>query len=323
MGQVQTYQLRAGAPSLDIRPGFVVRSLGIDNYTNQSLSIPILQRTVPANTSSVMIPHGDAGLIQVGFTSPFGYAAAAPLPGQTATIIAYEDEYPANAGQPVAPSVAVPPPAPPVTTPPALVKAGAIGAGTTGTAAPAFGQATTAGNLLVAQVAASGATAITCSDGTWTSAGQVVSGTGARAALFYKPNCGASEVAPTFTTSSVAIAAVLSEWSGAATATPLDQTGTATGTASPLAVTASGIDGGTGRLVICAYGWRTSGAVVASETDSTGFSQLVADSASRANHLGSPYSVTVTTGTSADTNTETESGGTVSSVAAVIASFHP
>jgi hypothetical protein len=200
--------------------------------------------------------------------------------------------------------------------------AGAVAAANS-SVTPAFGQATTAGNLLVAQVAHSGTTAIACSDGTWTSAGQAVQGTVARAALFYKQNCGAGETAPTFTGGAVTIAVVLSEWSGVATATPLDQTGTATGTATPLTVTASGTDGGTGRLVIAAYGWRTSAAVVASETDSTNFAQLVADSASRANHLGSPYSVTVATGSAADADTETESVGTVSSVAAVIASFAP
>lgn len=207
----------------------------------------------------------------------------------------------------------------------ALVKAGAVGIGTT-SVTPAFGQATTAGNLLLAHIANDGNTSAIATTATgWTQAGQAhATGVSQRAALFYKPNCGASETAPTFTGAGANhVHAVLSEWSGANTSAPLDQTGTATGTATPLTVTASGTDGGTGRLVTAAYGWNTTTSVAASETDSTGFAQLVADAASGSQHLGSPYSVTVTTGSAADTNTETESGGTVAVTAAVIASFKP
>lgn len=110
----------------------------------------------------------------------------------------------------------------------ALVKAGTVATGTT-SLTPAFGQSTTAGNLLICRASGYGSTtneAITISGTGWTLA---TSGWGTgnevSSAIFYRANCGTGETAPTLSLSSGAfLAADLTEWSGAATTSPLDKT---------------------------------------------------------------------------------------------------
>lgn len=111
----------------------------------------------------------------------------------------------------------------------ALVKAGAIVTGTT-SVAPSFGQATTAGNLLVAQVTAAGTSSTTTVSGTgWVIPPKFTSVGFSGPTIAYKPNCGAGESPPTFSASGAThMAAVLSEWSGADTTSPLDQDGATT-----------------------------------------------------------------------------------------------
>lgn len=136
----------------------------------------------------------------------------------------------------------------------ALVRAGAVTSPGAGTTSPAFGQATTAGNLLVATVSANATAAITTTSSGWTQAVAMAS-TACGSAVFYKPNCGASELAPLFTcVGATAVVAQVSEWSGAATS-PLDCTGTASGSSKSLTVTASAADVGTGELSILASTW--------------------------------------------------------------------
>lgn len=208
----------------------------------------------------------------------------------------------------------------------ALVRGGALGAAAGGVLTPAFGQATTARSLLTfcVQAGAAGSAAMTCNDGTWTKAVEIYAVNG-RAVIWYKKNCGAGEAAPTFTsTGASSMHGVLAEWSGADLVAPLDQTGTSTGVASPATVTASGIDGGPGRLVLCAYSWHDTAASTPSYADSmTGAIALVTDNASGTNHVGVAYSLTLVTGSVADTNQETKTGGALANVNAVIASFAP
>jgi len=114
--------------------------------------------------------------------------------------------------------------------------AGAISTVATASITPAFGQATTAGNLLIARVTDNvGGIAIATTSTGWTQAVQAQSGAN-DAAVFYKMNCGASETAPTFTaTGATVMFADLTEWSGAATSAALDQSGTGGGAANPTA----------------------------------------------------------------------------------------
>ena len=115
------------------------------------------------------------------------------------------------------------------------------------TLSPAFGQPTGAGSLLIGCVAANVA-----------SAGNPFSVTGTGwalaiaygvsyswAAVYYKPGSAAGETAPTFSQSGGGgpLASVLAEFSGAATSSPLDSSGTsATGTAANAASDTGGGD---------------------------------------------------------------------------------
>ena len=108
----------------------------------------------------------------------------------------------------------------------ALVKMGSIVTTTSTTASPLFGQSTTAGNLLVARLASSTSGTWSTSSSGWTIAAQNIG-----IAIAYKANCGASETAPTFTYSTSGTQyADLCEFSGAATASPVDQTQTSIST---------------------------------------------------------------------------------------------
>lgn len=105
--------------------------------------------------------------------------------------------------------------------------AGTVNSGTT-TASPTFAQATTAGNLCVAWAASAGTVAMASGSG-WT----LVTPSVANVKIWVKPNCGASEAAPTFSGTTFT-AAVLAEFSGTDTNTTGDNgaSGSA-GTSSP------------------------------------------------------------------------------------------
>lgn len=132
----------------------------------------------------------------------------------------------------------------------ANISAGAISTVTTTTVTPAFGVATTAGNLLVciAGFNSSGAGVLSTSSTGWSQATVSASGT-LGCGIFYKPNCGSGETAPTISCSGTTIAALyaeLSEWSGVATASPVDQSLSGSGTT----FSTPGADAAAGELVI-------------------------------------------------------------------------
>ena len=93
------------------------------------------------------------------------------------------------------------------------------------TGSPAFGKATTAGNLLLAYVVSNGSSAtfpITVTGTGWTLA---KSGGGAYfwMSIWYKKNCGASETPPTFNGQGSDTWSALAEFSGADTSAPFDK----------------------------------------------------------------------------------------------------
>jgi hypothetical protein len=142
-------------------------------------------------------------------------------------------------------------------------------------AIPTFGQATAAGNLLVAAVSCTQNSSVLADAVTTTAAGwvrAVLSGNGGAAgaqevAIFYKPNCGAGEAAPTFTGNLGSFGLPhylqLLEFSGAALASVLDQTGTINiggGPAATQTVTTGAPDVASGDLVITASRWASNNA---------------------------------------------------------------
>lgn len=139
---------------------------------------------------------------------------------------------------------------------------GAVTVGATTSVQPTFGQATTAGNLLVCVVTAvspnSTSPFVACSDGTWTFVGgNVDPGASHAVSIWMKANCGAGETAPTWSKGfSNPITAQLTEWSGAGTSPTADvvtdTTNGAWSAASPktISLTLSAVDSGASDLYV-------------------------------------------------------------------------
>lgn len=126
----------------------------------------------------------------------------------------------------------------------ALVGSFGTAATGSGTTSPSFAQATSAGNLLVGWVIASLANATTSATGWLKAVGQSTD----TIAIWYKPNCGAGETAPTFSGNGT-MWAVLAEFSGGDTSSPTDKIGGGLSATSPLSQSASGADVEAGQLV--------------------------------------------------------------------------
>lgn len=139
--------------------------------------------------------------------------------------------------------------------------------GTATSVSPTFAVATTAGNLLTAQVTSDIGEPTTGQAG-WVKAGSTGGG-GLWTAIWFKPNCGNNEVAPTFTAAggSAAMLAILAEWTNVVTVSPLDQTGGQSTTTPVLALSGSAIDSGFGDLVLVATRWGLMGAGAPTFTD--------------------------------------------------------
>ena len=130
----------------------------------------------------------------------------------------------------------------------------------TGSVTPAFGAATTAGNLLTCCVSVRGTGFIglpTTTQAGWTQINTAAfTGTPQLSlAIWYKPNCGASETAPTFTCTGTisSMYAQLVEWRDAM-ASPLDSSGSIATGLSPWVATCAAADAAANDLIVVAYG---------------------------------------------------------------------
>lgn len=149
---------------------------------------------------------------------------------------------------------------------------GVVGAFTVGgknSCSPAFGQATTAGNCLVAWVSANSPNDVTTVAPGWV---EVVSGQslGLRfASIWIRPNCGAAEAAPVFTTSlgNEPLIAQLAEFSGVAVAAPQDQSVAGLANGPVASLTNPAADVGFGDLILSATRYGLASAALASFAD--------------------------------------------------------
>ncbi|HEY2731373.1 MAG TPA: hypothetical protein VGK52_15625 [Polyangia bacterium] len=125
------------------------------------------------------------------------------------------------------------------------------------TASPSWGSATTAGNLLVAVLTYNGSPTITAAG--WTLAGSAATqGTNVRSAIYYIQNASSQSGAQTFiatgTSSAPALSVQLAEYSGIATSSALDLTGTASAAAANAITVATSTGTTTGpELAIAAF----------------------------------------------------------------------
>jgi len=138
--------------------------------------------------------------------------------------------------------------------------AGAIVVGTATSVTPAFGQATLAGNLLVAWVTASGGAEPTTGAAGWSKIASFGLGSSLWAAIWAKPNCAGADAAPTFTSAGgvIFMTAQLAEFTGAAVS-PVDQTASgSTTTQTFITAAATAPDVGFGDLVVVCSRWTNS-----------------------------------------------------------------
>jgi hypothetical protein len=138
---------------------------------------------------------------------------------------------------------------------------------------PAFGQATTAGNLLVAWVTTATTDVATTAPG-WVKVLSAIPGGGPRVTIWARPNCGATELAPVFTqgVATNLMYAQLAEFSGAATVTPQDVTSSALTSGVVATIHNAVPDSAFGDLVLLVTRWNTTGTATAtfSETFNNG-----------------------------------------------------
>lgn len=128
-----------------------------------------------------------------------------------------------------------------------------------------YGQTPTANNLLIATVTVTGSATLPTTPSGWSILSQVA-GTSCSATVYYKIAAGSDSVPTIAAITSGLIAGQLSEYSGNPVSAPTDQTGTATGTTSPITATASGTNVSTGELIIMAGADRRSAARASNDT---------------------------------------------------------
>ncbi len=191
-----------------------------------------------------------------------------------------------------------------------------------GSVTPTLPAASTAGDLLVATLASGSGSAAFGAPAGWTQ-GPVVGLTGSRSEIWYMANSPAGITSAAFSASgAVGVDGQLSEWSGVATTSPLDQTGTATATAATqLTVSTTTATGTAGELAIAAFDESLAVATTLTFTPGMGWTNLgnsstggAAVRASTADYqLGLPVGVV----------SETETSNGLGIWSGVIATFKP
>lgn len=204
--------------------------------------------------------------------------------------------------------------------------AGAVSQSATGASVtPAWGtsESRTANNLLICWIAVDGNSSAPATPSGWSLAVSTT-GTSSAAAVFYKIAAG-SDAAPTISAvTSGIISAQLAEFSGNASVSPLDKTGSNSGTTSSLTATTAGADAQSGELVIAANAafYSASATKTFSLSMNNGATATAASNAatSTANHYDFGYGVT-TGNSAADNQTFTFTTTKITGVAQVVASF--
>ena len=204
----------------------------------------------------------------------------------------------------------------------AKVQAGPLGSATTGTLALTLPAPSTAHTLLVATLVYAGATPSFAGTAGWTQ-GPQVSTTGISTEIWYlADNAGSVNNASFSFTSGPQARGQLSEWSGAAAVSPLDQSGTAsrTTTATSFTVSTSAATTITGDLAITAFGEHFGGNQTPAFTPQSGWANVGSSAGqSSANHLTSDSSLALPIATASELETSNKSG----TWAAAIATFKP
>lgn len=200
---------------------------------------------------------------------------------------------------------------------------GAVKVGTSGgSCSPVYPQTPTANNLLEMRVAVAGSATLPGAPTGW-SAGIQKAGTSCSASSFFKVAAG-GDASPTIAAiTSGVISAQICEWSGNATSSPKDQTGSAAGTTATLTVTAGAADAASGELAICVNSAFYSTAATKTLSDSLNNGTVTStqnNATSTADHYCFSDAIT-TSNASADSNTASQTTNRLTGGAAVLISF--
>ena len=203
---------------------------------------------------------------------------------------------------------------------------GAVSQGSSGAAVtPAWGtgESRTANNLLILWVDGQGSATLPSAPANW-SIGIQKAGTSCSASVFYKVAAG-GDAAPTVgAVTSTVLTAQLAEFSGNATSSPLDKTGTAAGTTSTQVATAGAADTAGGELVVYATGALYS--LAATKTLSNSLNNgatahnTTNNSTSTVNHYDLGYGIT-TGNSAADADTFSFTTQRITGAVVALASF--
>jgi hypothetical protein len=195
---------------------------------------------------------------------------------------------------------------------------GTVASSTGATITPTFAQSTTAGNLLIAWIYNSNGNTPTLSG--WTRSHATTT-----ASIMYKPNCAAGESNPAFNVGGGTNFAALGEFSGGATSSPVDQTGSTGNALGNGTTTASAADTAAGELLVACLAAQLS----KTGTDTTTFSfnngatptsNLNNDASSVIDHYRFAWGIT-TGNSAADSNTFTHGSMNLIGDNEIIASF--
>lgn len=200
---------------------------------------------------------------------------------------------------------------------------GSLGAVSTATSpvTPAFGQSPTAGNLLICWgIAFAVASAPTLSAG-WTAATTEAANCGV--GIWYKIAAG-GDTAPTVTNVGQTISTQLGEFSGNATSSPVDQTGSGESSVSnPFVITAAAADAAVGELfVYCWAGFYSTAATktLATTPNNTTAHDTTNNGSSTVDHYAFGYGIT-TTNSAADNASCSATATKLTDIEGVVASF--
>jgi len=174
----------------------------------------------------------------------------------------------------------------------ANVRIGSVATSSSSSLAVTMSAGSTAGDLLVATISSNSASAFSGPSG-WVQ-GPTVSATGTnpgRAAVWYYPNNPGGISSATFTTTSATVmAGQLSEWSGVATSSPLDASGTATNTsATSITVSTTGAPTTTGGVGIAAFDLAMNKSQSITFTPGTGWTTLGSNGTTVTNAYSANY----------------------------------
>jgi hypothetical protein len=213
----------------------------------------------------------------------------------------------------------------------ALVSAGTLTSGS-GSVTPAYGATPTANNLLIAWLNDPGAAFNLPSGSTWILAKSGNGGSGflTPVGIYYRVATG-GDTAPTFTNLGNALIAVVAEFSGNATVSPLDQVGGNDAATSPSTATAAATDAAAKQLMIgaagCHYSMSSTGTLGLAFTDSANGAVAESNvgnnnSTSAVRHIRFGYGIgAAATFTQADKVTASDSNKNVDAIGSIIASF--